>query len=43
MNIVSMMNEIPGIANPMIGKPALPDFGIASDEGAEFVRVCALD
>jgi hypothetical protein len=43
MNIVPMMNEVPSIANPMISKPALPDFGFASDEGAKFMRVCALD
>ena len=43
MNIISMMHEIYCIANPMIGKPAVPDFLIASDDRPEFMRVCFLD
>ncbi|MDQ1391013.1 MAG: hypothetical protein QOF56_4467 [Acidobacteriaceae bacterium] len=43
MNIISMMHEIYCIANPMIGKPAVPDFLIASDDRPEFMRVCSLD
>ena len=39
MNVIPMMNEIPSIANPMIGKSALPDFGFSPDESTEFVRV----
>jgi hypothetical protein len=42
MNIIMMMNEVLGIPNPMIGESALPDFGVAPDEGAEFVGVTAL-
>jgi len=42
MNIISMMHEIYGIANPMIGNPPLPDFLIASDDRPEFMRVCSL-
>jgi hypothetical protein len=38
-----MMDEILSIANPMIGETALPDFGIATDERAEFVGVSAFD
>ncbi len=43
MNVVLMMKEIPSIANPMIRKPALPDFRLASDQSAEFMRIRAFD
>jgi hypothetical protein len=43
MNVISMMNEILRIANPMIGKSALPDFLCATDDCSEFMRVGALD
>jgi len=37
MDVVLMMFEIGGIANSMIGKPALPDFGVSPDQRSEFV------
>jgi hypothetical protein len=43
MNVISMMHEINVVANPMIGESALPDFLIATDDAAEFMRVCAFD
>ena len=43
MNIIPMMNEIPGIANPMIRKPALPHLGLASNQRPERMRVPARD
>jgi hypothetical protein len=43
MNIISMMSEVLSVANPMIGKSALPDLGLATDQRAQRVRVCALD
>ena len=43
MNIISMMSEVLGIANPVIRKAALPHFGVSSDQRAERVRVSALD
>ena len=43
MDVISMMNEIPSIANSMICKPALPDFGVAADERSELVRIGAFD
>jgi hypothetical protein len=43
MNIVPMMNEVLSITNSMIGKSALPDFGVAPDERAEFVGIGTLD
>ena len=35
--------EIARIANPMIGKSALPDFELPADQGSKFMRVGALD
>jgi hypothetical protein len=43
MNIVPVMNEILSIANPMIGESTLPHVRFSPDEGAERVRVAALD
>jgi len=43
MNVISMMNEIYFVANPMIGEPALPDFLATTNDPAEFVGVGALD
>jgi len=43
MNVGLMMNEILGIANAVICKPALPDFGLAPDQRSERMRVSALN
>ena len=43
MNVILMMNEILSISNAVIGKAALPDFGISPDQSAERMRVSALD
>ncbi len=43
MNVISMMHEINLIANPMIGESSFPDFLLSTDDGAEFMRVRALD
>jgi len=43
MNVISMMHKINVLPNPMIGESSLPDFGAASDEAAEFMRVRSLD
>jgi hypothetical protein len=42
MDVISMMHEINVVPNSMIGKSSLPDFGIASNDAAEFVRVSTL-
>jgi len=43
MNVVLMMHEILGAANPMICESALPDFFAAADHRSECVRVSAFD
>ncbi len=43
MNVISMMREIKFVANPMIGKSALPNLALSSNDSAEFVRVRAFD
>jgi len=43
MNIITMMNEVPSIPNPMIRESALPHLGVSPDESTEFVGVRALD
>jgi len=37
MNVISMMNEINLIANPMIGESSFPDFLLSTDDATEFV------
>jgi hypothetical protein len=43
MNIILMMDEVAGITNPMIGKSALPEFGLATNQRAQRVGVSALN
>jgi hypothetical protein len=43
MNIISMMDEIHFVANPMIGESSLPHFALSSDDAANFMRVRAFD
>jgi len=43
MNIGFMVVEIPLVANSMIGKPALPDFLTAAENGAKSVRISSFD
>lgn len=43
MNIMPMVHKVLSIANPMIGKSALPHFGVSPDQSAERMRVSALD
>jgi hypothetical protein len=43
MNVILMVQEINVIANPMIRKPALPDFSLSANHRSEGVRVSALD
>ena len=43
MDVGLMVEEIPFVANSMIGKPALPDFPLAADDGAKGVRISTLD
>ncbi len=39
MNVILMMHEIGAVPNPMIGKPALPDFLIAANDRPKLMRV----
>jgi len=43
MNVIPMMTEVPSIANPMIRKSPLPHFRFSPDQGAECMRMRALD
>ena len=43
MDVISMMDKINVVANPVIGESALPDLLIASDQASEFVGVRAFD
>lgn len=43
MNVISMMNVIHLVANPMIGESALPNFLVAADQASQFMRVRAFD
>jgi len=43
MNVIKMVCEIIWIANPMIGKSALPHFGLSPAKSAERMGVSALD
>jgi hypothetical protein len=43
MNVISMMNKIHLVANPMIGESALPHLALSTDDSAEFMRICALN
>ncbi len=43
MNVISMMQEINLISNPMIRESALPDFLLSTDDASEFMRISALD
>ncbi len=43
MNVILMMYEIHFVADAVVGETALPDFLIAADDRAEFMRVCAFD
>ena len=43
MNVIKMVCEIIWIANSVIGKSALPHFGLAPAKSAEFMGVSALD
>jgi hypothetical protein len=43
MNVVPMMSEVVNITNPMIRKPALPDFRLAPYKGAECMGISSLD
>jgi hypothetical protein len=43
MNIISMVSEVVWIANPVIGESSLPYLGASPANGAEGVRVSALD
>lgn len=43
MNIISMINEINFVANPVIGKSALPHLARSANDSAKFVGIRALD
>jgi len=43
MDVSPMEFEIARVANPVIGKSALPDFALPADQGSEFMRVGPLD
>ncbi len=43
MNVVSMVDEILIIADPVIGESALPDFSLATEDGSEGMRIAAFD
>jgi hypothetical protein len=43
MNIISMMDKIHFVANPMIGEAALPHLALPADDATEFVGICAFD
>jgi hypothetical protein len=43
MNVILMIDEILGVANPVIGESALPDFSVAAKNFAKSVGVSALD
>ena len=43
MNVIPMMNEVLSVTNPMIRKPALPDFRVAADQRPKRMRISALD
>lgn len=41
MNVISMVREILCITNPVVRESALPDFALATKNGAKSVRVSA--
>jgi hypothetical protein len=43
MNVISMMDEIHFVANPMIGESALPHLALPTNDSAQFMRICAFD
>jgi len=43
MNVISVVNEVGNVANPMIGESALPDFALAAKDRSEGMGVAALD
>jgi hypothetical protein len=43
MNVISMMHKINVVANPMIGKPALPNLALSTNNSAEAMRIRTLD
>ena len=43
MNIVSMMDEILIVSNPVVRESALPDFSSPTEDFAKSVRVSAFD
>ena len=43
MNVIPMMSEVVNITNPMIRKPALPDFRLAPDQRTERMGISSLD
>jgi hypothetical protein len=43
MNVIKMICEIICIANPVVGKSALPHFGLSPTKSAERMGVSALD
>ena len=43
MNVISMMNEILTVTNPMICEASLPDFRSSPNKSAERVRIAAFD
>jgi hypothetical protein len=43
MNIIPMINKVLSITNSMIGETTLPDFGFATNQRAERVRISALN
>jgi hypothetical protein len=43
MNVIPMMSKILSITNPMIRKPALPDFRLAPDHATERMGISSLD
>ena len=43
MNVVSMMNEIHFVSNPMIGEPSLPYLSPPANDSAKLVRIRAFD
>jgi hypothetical protein len=43
VDVIQVMYEVSAISNPVVRESALPDLGVAADEGTEFVRVSAFD
>jgi hypothetical protein len=43
MNVIPMMSEVLSITNPMIRETALPNFRLATDQGAERMGIPSFD